>query len=99
MRLPVCDSDERLLRAEGPIRIRCARVESRISFRHAPGRNRMSSHYDIIIVGSGAGGGTMALALAPTGKRILLLERGNYLRREQDNWTPTPCSCGESIRQ
>ena len=48
----------------------------------------MSSHYDIIIIGSGAGGGTMALALAPTGKRILLLERGNYLPREQDNWDP-----------
>src|SRR5829696_1856609 len=48
----------------------------------------MSSHYDMIIIGSGAGGGTMALALAPTGKRILLLERGNYLRREQDNWDP-----------
>src|SRR5215213_3236384 len=48
----------------------------------------MSSHYDIIIIGSGAGGGTMALALAPTGKRILLLERGSYLRREQDNWDP-----------
>jgi choline dehydrogenase-like flavoprotein len=38
----------------------------------------MSSHYDMIIIGSGAGGGTMALALAPTGKRILLLERGDY---------------------
>ena len=48
----------------------------------------MSSYYDIIIIGSGAGGGTMALALAPTGKRILLLERGSYLRREQDNWDP-----------
>ncbi len=48
----------------------------------------MSSHYDVIIIGSGAGGGTMALALAPSGKRILLLERGNYLRREQDNWDP-----------
>ena len=48
----------------------------------------MSSHYDMIIIGSGAGGGTMALALAPTGKRILMLERGSYLRREQDNWDP-----------
>src|SRR4051795_808770 len=48
----------------------------------------MSSHYDMIIISSGAGGGTMALALAPTGKRILLLERGDYLRREQDNWDP-----------
>ncbi len=45
--------------------------------------------YDIIIVGSGAGGGTLTLELAKTGKRILLLERGGYLRREQDNWDPT----------
>lgn len=47
-----------------------------------------SAHYDIIIIGSGAGGGTLALALAPTGKRILILERGDYLTREQDNWDP-----------
>jgi choline dehydrogenase-like flavoprotein len=46
------------------------------------------SHYDVIIVGSGAGGGTLALALAPTGKRILILERGDYLKRERDNWDP-----------
>jgi choline dehydrogenase-like flavoprotein len=38
--------------------------------------------YDVIIVGSGAGGGT----LAPTGKRILLLERGGWLPGELDNW-------------
>lgn len=44
--------------------------------------------YDIIIVGSGAGGGTLALQLAATGKRILILERGDYLKREQDNWDP-----------
>ncbi|THD80502.1 MAG: GMC family oxidoreductase [Phenylobacterium sp.] len=42
--------------------------------------------YDVIIVGSGAGGGTLALQLAPTGKRILILERGDYLKRERDNW-------------
>lgn len=36
----------------------------------------MTEHYDIIIVGTGAGGGTLARALAPTGKRILILERG-----------------------
>jgi choline dehydrogenase-like flavoprotein len=46
------------------------------------------SHYDVIIIGSGAGGGTLAYALAPTGKRILLLERGDYVRREPDNWNP-----------
>ena len=44
-------------------------------------------HYDIIVIGSGAGGGTLAHALAPTGKRILLLERGDYVPREKDNWS------------
>src|SRR5690349_10770803 len=42
--------------------------------------------YDVIIIGPGAGGGTLAYRLAPTGKRILILERGDYLPREQDNW-------------
>ena len=42
----------------------------------------MSDHYDVIVIGSGAGGGTLTHALAPTGKRILLLERGGYLPRE-----------------
>ena len=45
------------------------------------------SHYDVIIVGTGAGGGTLAYALASTGKRILLLERGEYVPREKDNWS------------
>ncbi|HEY7063374.1 MAG TPA: GMC family oxidoreductase [Chloroflexota bacterium] len=44
------------------------------------------THYDVIIIGTGAGGGTLAHALAPTGKRILLLERGDYVRREPENW-------------
>jgi choline dehydrogenase-like flavoprotein len=42
--------------------------------------------YDVIIVGTGAGGGTMAHRLAPSGKRILLLERGDWLPREPQNW-------------
>jgi choline dehydrogenase-like flavoprotein len=46
------------------------------------------THYDVIIIGSGAGGGTLAYHLAPSGKRILLLERGDYVPREQDNWSP-----------
>src|SRR5919108_255950 len=46
------------------------------------------SHYDVIIIGSGAGGGTLAYKLAPSGKRILLLERGDYVPREKDNWNP-----------
>jgi len=43
-------------------------------------------HYDVIVIGTGAGGGTLAHRLAPSGKRILMLERGGYLPRERDNW-------------
>jgi choline dehydrogenase-like flavoprotein len=42
--------------------------------------------YDVIIVGTGAGGGTLARHLAPSGRRILLLERGDWLPREPQNW-------------
>jgi choline dehydrogenase-like flavoprotein len=45
-----------------------------------------ASHYDVIIIGTGAGGGTLAYKLAPSGKRILLIERGDYVRREKENW-------------
>ena len=45
-------------------------------------------HYDVIVIGSGAGGGTLVYALASTGKRILLLERGDFLPREKENWIP-----------
>jgi choline dehydrogenase-like flavoprotein len=48
-----------------------------------------SERYDVIIIGTGAGGGTLAYRLAPSGKRILLLERGDFLPRERDNWDPT----------
>lgn len=34
---------------------------------------------DVVIVGSGMGGATVAAALAPTGRRILILERGAHL--------------------
>jgi choline dehydrogenase-like flavoprotein len=45
--------------------------------------------YDIIIIGSGAGGGTLALKLAPSGRRILIIERGGTLPREKQNWDTT----------
>src|SRR6516165_2748391 len=43
-------------------------------------------HYDVVIIGSGAGGGTLAYRLAPSGKKILLLERGDFVPREKQNW-------------
>jgi len=46
----------------------------------------MKTDYDIIIIGTGAGGGTLAHRLAPSGKSILLLERGGWLKREPENW-------------
>jgi choline dehydrogenase-like flavoprotein len=49
---------------------------------------QVTDHYDVIIVGSGAGGGTLAHTLAPSGKRILLLERGDFLPKETGNWDP-----------
>jgi 2-polyprenyl-6-methoxyphenol hydroxylase-like FAD-dependent oxidoreductase len=42
----------------------------------------VTEHYDAIIVGSGAGGGTLAHTLARSGKRILLPERGDFLTRD-----------------
>ena len=48
----------------------------------------MPEHYDVIVIGSGAGGGTLTHALAPTGARVLLLERGGWMPREIQNWDP-----------
>jgi choline dehydrogenase-like flavoprotein len=45
-----------------------------------------SEKYDVIIIGTGAGGGTLAYRLASSGKKILILERGGFLPKEQDNW-------------
>ena len=44
--------------------------------------------YDFIIIGSGAGGGTLAYHLAPSGRKILLIERGPFVPREKENWNP-----------
>jgi len=44
------------------------------------------THFDLIIIGTGAGGGTLAAKLAPTGKKILILERGGYIPKEKENW-------------
>ena len=47
----------------------------------------MTERYDLIVIGSGPGGASLAHRLAPTGKRILILERGSYLPREEANWS------------
>ena len=48
----------------------------------------MTERFDIVIIGSGAGGGTMAHALAPAGARILIVERGDFIPQEAENWNP-----------
>jgi choline dehydrogenase-like flavoprotein len=48
----------------------------------------VNEHYDIVIIGTGAGGGTMAQALSRSGARILILERGDFVPQEAENWSP-----------
>jgi choline dehydrogenase-like flavoprotein len=48
----------------------------------------VNQHFDIIIIGSGAGGGTMTWALAASGARVLLVERGDFVPQERENWDP-----------
>ncbi|MBL8769214.1 MAG: GMC family oxidoreductase [Planctomycetes bacterium] len=47
----------------------------------------MSNEYDVVIIGSGAGGSTMAHALAARGRRVLVVERGDFIPREFENWS------------
>ncbi len=46
----------------------------------------MPDHYDVIVIGSGPGGASLVHKLSSTDKRILLLERGDYLHRSPANW-------------
>ena len=48
----------------------------------------MSERFDIVIIGSGVGGGTLANTLAATGARILIVERGDFIPQEDQNWSP-----------
>src|SRR5205085_2619087 len=65
----------------------------------------MRRAYDIVIIGTGMGGGTLAYALRNSGARLLLLERGDFLPQEPQNWSreevfdrrrsgPFPCPPG-----
>ena len=48
----------------------------------------MTERFDVVVIGTGAGGGTLAHALAPTGARMLLVERGDFVPQEAENWSP-----------
>ena len=48
----------------------------------------MTQHYDYVIIGSGAGGATFAQRVAPSGKSVLIIERGQHLPVEDENWDP-----------
>ena len=48
----------------------------------------MAGGVDVVIIGSGVGGGCIAHVLAPTGARIVILERGRRMPREDRNWDP-----------
>ena len=52
------------------------------------GRSPRFDEYDVIIIGSGAGGGTLARALSDTEARILMIERGDFVPTEPENWDP-----------
>lgn len=53
-----------------------------------PDHGRSDLDYDVVVVGSGAGGATVARALAGTRARVLLLERGDWMPQERQNWDP-----------
>src|SRR5262249_20023144 len=70
----------------GPRRSRQAGGWSRWLARAVGAVMNAANRYDVVIIGTGAGGGTLGRVLAPSGKRILFLERGTWLPREIQNW-------------
>ena len=48
----------------------------------------MQTTFDIVIIGAGVGGGTLAYALRDSGAKVLIIERGDYLPQEPQNWQP-----------
>lgn len=54
--------------------------------------------YDLVIIGSGVGGGAVALQLAGSQARVLMLERGPVLPREAQNWDLEAVFCDHRYR-
>ena len=44
--------------------------------------------YDAVIIGTGFGGSACAYVLAAAGMKVLLLERGDWARRDAEDWDP-----------
>ena len=59
----------------------------------------MSEQFDLVIIGTGAGGGTLAYALRESGMRILLVERGDFLPQEPQNWQPAEAFDRRGVRR
>ena len=56
---------------------------------HVPDSQCLKGHYDVVIIGSGAGGSTLAYRLAQRGRQVLLVERGDFLRpKRRTSWDP-----------
>jgi len=57
-----------------------------------------ANEYDIVIIGSGVGGGAVALQLAGSGAKVLVLERGPALPREAQNWDIEAVFCEQRYK-
>ena len=56
----------------------CERAENLVSL-SAPAQANLRDHYDVVVIGSGAGGATMATRLTAQGRRVLILDYGDFV--------------------
>src|SRR5262249_41568889 len=80
-----------LHRRVGAARVQYGSIGIGLRVTRALGRRTLrmtGDRYDVIIIRTGAGGGTLLFSLAPSAKRVLVLERGEFVPREKENWSP-----------